>query len=118
MTRDTATKWLIIAAAVFLDVILLGALDLKFDLQSLIRPLGFAALLTAVGLYYRWRNESDFVLCVNALLHLVLFSSSYTILMYCLATFNRPLIDPVLVDIDAGLCCHLPAILSWAKAHP
>ncbi len=118
MTRDTATKWLVIASAVLLDVILLGALDLKFDLPSLIRPLGFAALLTVVGLYYRWRNESDFVLCVNALLHLVLFSSSYTILMYCLATFNSPLIDPVLVDVDAGLWCHLPAIVSWAKAHP
>ena len=43
MTRDTATKWLVIAAAVLLDVILLGTLDLKLDLQSLIRPLGFAA---------------------------------------------------------------------------
>ena len=96
MTRDTVAKWLIIAAAVLLDVILLSISDLKLDLQSLIRPLGFAALLTAVGLYYRWRNESNFVLCVNALLHLVLFSSSYTILMYCLATFNRPLIDPAL----------------------
>ena len=118
MTRDTVAKWLIIAAAVLLDVILLSTLDLKLDLPSLIRPLGFAALLTVVGLYYRWRNVSDFVVCVNALLHLVLFSSSYTILMYCLATFNRPLIDPVLVDIDAGLRCHLPAIVSWAQAHP
>ena len=118
MTRDTAVKWLIIAAAVLFDVVLLGTLNLKVDLQSLIRPLGFAGLLIAVGLYYRWRNESDFVMCVNALLHLVLFSSSYTILMYCLATFNRPLIDPVLVDIDAGMGCHLPAIVSWAKAHP
>ena len=118
MTWDTAAKWLIIAAAVLLDVVLLGTLDLRLDLQSLIRPLGFAVLLTVVGLYYRWRNESDFVLCINALLHLVLFSSSYTILMYCLATFNRPLIDPLLVDIDAGLRCHLPAIVSWAKAHP
>ena len=118
MARDTVLKWQIIAAAVLLDVVLLGRSDLKVDLQSLIRPLGFAALLTGVGLYYRWRNESDFVVCVNALLHLVLFSSSYTILMYCLATFNRPLIDPVLVDIDAGLGCHLPAIVNWAKAHP
>jgi hypothetical protein len=118
MTRDSAIKWLVIVAAVLLDVILLGALDLNFDLPSLIRPIGFAALLTAVGLYYRWRSESNFVLCVNALLHLVLFSSSYTILMYCLATFNNPLIDPVLVDIDARLGCHLPAVVSWAKAHP
>ncbi len=118
MTRDTALKWLVIAAAVLLDAILLRALDLKLDLQSLIRPLGFAALLTVVGLYYRWRRESEFVLCVNALLHLVLFSSSYTILMYCLAAFNRPLIDPLLVDVDAGLWCHLPAIVNWAKAHP
>ncbi len=118
ITRDSATKWLVIASAVLLDVLLLGALDLELDLRSLIRPLGFAALLTGVGLYYRYRNECDFVVCVNALLHLVLFSSSYTILMYCLATFNRPLIDPVLVEIDAGLGCHLPAIVSWAKAHP
>ncbi len=118
MARDTATKWLVIATAVLVDVILLSALDLKLELQSLIRPLGFAALLILVGLYYRWRNVSDFVLCVNTLLHLVLFSSSYTILMYCLATFNRPLIDPLLVDVDAGLGCHLPAIVGWAKAHP
>ncbi len=118
MTRDTVAKWLVIAAAVLLDVVLLRARDLKFELQSLIRPLGFAVLLTLVGLYYRWRNESDFVLCVNTLLHLVLFSSSYTILMYCLATFNSPLIDPVLVDVDAVLGCNLPAVVSWAKAHP
>ena len=99
------------------DLALLIGLGLQFALLSLLWPLGFVVLLSFVGLFYRRRHEPDFVLCINALLHLVVFSSSYTVLMYCLATLGRPLIDAQLVGLDAWFGFHLPDLVSWMQSH-
>ncbi len=118
MSRDSKLKWSVITAVIVVDIGLLTGLDLKFAPASLLWPLSITVLLAVVGLYYRRRQEANFVLCINALLYLVLFSCSYTILMYCIATFNRPLIDDPLVRLDAWMGFSLPNVLSWSKAHP
>lgn len=118
VSPDSKLKWSIIAVFVMTDLALLIGLGLKFALPSLLWPLGFVVLLSVVGLYYRRRREPDFVLCINALLHLVVFSSSYTVLMYCLATLGRPLIDAQLVGLDAWFGFHLPDLVNWMQSHP
>jgi len=118
MSRDTKVKWCMIATMVAADVTMVVALGLQFPLSDLVRPLGFTILLGSVGYYYYCRKEPAFVLCCLTLAHLVLFSSSYTILMYSGATFNLPLIDDQLVVIDKFLGFHLPDFVAWSQAHP
>lgn len=118
MSRDSKLKWSVITAVIVVNIVLLTVLDLQVVTASLLWPLSMTTLLAVVGLYYRHRQEPNFVLCVNALLCLVLFSCSYTILMYCIATFNRPLIDDPLVRLDAWMGFSLPDVLAWSTAHP
>ena len=117
MSRDSRLKWSVIVGMIALDVLLLRVLGLGFDLPSLTWPVGFVVLLTLVGLHYHRRTEPNFVVCINALLCLVLFSSSYTVLMYCVATFGRPLIDDPLAQLDALMGFHLPDIVAWTADH-
>lgn len=101
-----------------LCAVLLWQRGLSIHARSLIVPAAVTIMLAIVGLYYCRRGVSNFVLCCNALMHLVLFSSSYTIMMYGLATLGRPLIDEQLVKLDGLMGFYLPAIVAWAKGHP
>ncbi len=117
MSRDSKIKWCIIAATILVDIALVASTSLYFPPQGWIRPLGFSALLVAFGIFYQRRNVPTFVLCINGLLHVVLFSSAYTVLMYAGGTFALPLIDDQLALFDRLIGFHLPAVVEWANAH-
>ncbi len=113
-----APAWRLTALAAVAAAILLWWHDLRLDFRSLVWPAGFVLLLVIFGAHYRRRRIDNFVCCTQALLQLTVFSSIYTVLMYSAAAGGRPLIDDTLMDLDAALGVHLPAIVRWAQAHP
>lgn len=118
MSRDSQFKWGLIAATIAACLILLPARGLTVGARSLLLQSGVTMLLIVAGLYYRRRGVQNFVLCINTLLHLVVFTTSFAVMMYALATLGRPLIDQQLVRMDELMGCHLPAMVSWVKRHP
>ena len=119
MSQDTAIKFALIGSLVAVDAALIAGLDLRFPARDLLRPATISAMLGAYGLYYhRVRPTASFVMCTLTLLHLVLFSSAYSVAMYSLATTARPLVDSPLMQIDQWFYVHVPTVVTWAAAHP
>jgi hypothetical protein len=118
MSNDSRLKWSLIGCVVLLDVLLVASMGLTFPWPHIFRPLIFGTLLAAVGMYYHRRGVPTFVLCMVSLLHLVLFTSGYTVLMYSIAATGRPFADAQLMAFDHACGVHLPDIVQWATAHP
>lgn len=118
MSRDSRIKWTLIGLTVCAAAALIHAEGLHFPPSDAVSPLVIAPLLGAFGYYYHRRNEESFVACLNALLHVTLFTAAYSVLMYAAATLNRPLVDDWLMGGDALARVHLPDIIAWADAHP
>ena len=118
MSRDSRIKWTIIGLTVCAAAALIQVHDLHFPPADAVSPLLIAALLGVAAMYYHRREEESFVACLNALLHVTLYTACYSVLMYAAAALNRPLIDDWLVRCDALAGVHLPAIVDWAQAHP
>lgn len=115
--RDPLIKAWIIGGMIVATTCGLIIQRLEFDLTQLIKPLGFTSVLFVFYCYYKRRHVQQFTMCTLGLLHLVLFSSCYTILMYLAAMSGRPLIDAQLVDLDAAVGVHVPTIVAWIDAH-
>ncbi len=118
MTRDNTIKWSIIGLVVAIDIALIAAQGLSFPFVHLWRPAAFATVLGAVTWYYQRRGVANFVMSTTALLHLVLFTPAYTVLMYSITATGRPLIDSQLVAFDQLCGVHLPTIVSFMANHP
>jgi membrane-associated phospholipid phosphatase len=81
-------------------------------------PLAVALLLGLAAGWYHWRGEPRFVACLNALLHVTLYTACYSVLMYAAATLNQPLIDSELMRLDERARLHLPSIVEWVQTQP
>ncbi|MDA1013731.1 MAG: phosphatase PAP2 family protein [Planctomycetota bacterium] len=117
MRRDTQLKWLIVLLTILVDAVLLARLDLAFPPGDAVQPLLVTAVLGAAAWFYRHRSW-QFVLCLTALLHVTLFTSAYSVLMYCGGSLGRPFIDQHLSSFDALCGIHLPTIVDWANHNP
>lgn len=118
MTRDSLFQWSAIAATVLAAAALIAARGLSFPPGDAVSPLVIAVLLGLASAYYQRRGVANFVACLNALLHVTLFTACYSVLMYACGALGRPLIDDSLMRFDAACGVHLPSIVEWAAAHP
>ena len=118
MSRDSRIKWTLIGLTVCAAGALIRVHNLEFPAADALSPLVIAALLGGAAGYYHRRGEESFVACLNALLHVTLYTACYSVLMYAAAALNRPLIDEWLVTSDALVRVHVPEIMEWAAAHP
>ena len=118
MSRDSRLKWILIGITACAAGALITLQGLHFPPEDAISPLAVAAALAAAAGYYHWRREPGFVACLNALLHVTLFTACYSVLMYAAATLNQPLVDDELMRLDARAGVHLPAIVEWTSARP
>lgn len=118
MSRDSRIKWTLIGLTVCAAGALIHSEGLQFPARDAVSPLAIALLLGAFGYYYHRRHEESFVACLNALLHVTLYTAAYSVLMYAAATLNRPLVDDWLMGSDALVRVHVPDIMAWADAHP
>jgi hypothetical protein len=118
MSRDSRIKWIIIAATALAAAGLIAALGLGFPPGDAVSPLVITALLGAGAYYYHRRGERSFVTCLNALLHVALFTACYSVLMYACGAIGRPYIDNWLMQLDARCGIHLPDVVAWSQAHP
>lgn len=118
MNRDALIPWSLIAATVLVAATLIAARGLEFPPGDAVSPLAIALLLGLVSACYRRRGVANFVACLDALLHVTLFTACYSVLMYACGALNRPLIDDALMRFDAACGVHLPSIVEWAAARP
>ena len=114
MRRDTQLKWLIVLLTILVSALLVARLDLTFPIRDLFQPLVLTLILGAAAWFYRQRSW-QFVLCLTALLHVTLFTSAYSVLMYCGGALGQPFIDDHLASFDALCGIHLPSIVDWAN---
>lgn len=117
MTIDTKLKWLILVLTVAVDGLLLALLDMQFPIQDLVKPLFVGSLLGAAAYYYRDRSW-QFVLCLTGLMHITLFTSAFSVLMYCGGAIGQPFVDADLAAFDRACGVHLPSIVTWANQNP
>ncbi len=117
ISRDSALKWGVIGAIVVADVVLCARQGLTFAPQNLWLPACYLSLLGLPAYYYHRRREERFVLCLATLAQTIAFISSFTVLMYAVATFGRPLCDASLAAFDHGCGVSVPAVRDWANAH-
>lgn len=118
MSRDSRIKWTLIGLTVCAAAALIRVQGLEFPAADALSPLTIAALLGAAALFYHRRREESFVACLNALLHVTLYTACYSVLMYAAAALNRPLIDDWLMGCDAVARVHVPDLMAWATANP
>jgi hypothetical protein len=118
MSRDSRIKWTLIGLTVCAAAALIHVEGLHFPPLDAVSPLAIAALLGTFGYYYHRRSEESFVACLNALLHITLYTAAYSVLMYAAAALNRPLVDGWLMSCDALARVHLPDIVAWSADHP
>ena len=91
---------------------------------SVAQPLIIAAMIIAAmalitGLFFRTlkKDETLSLLFLNTGI-LFLFSFSSVLYSHLLLPFGRPTIDATLVEIDAMIGFHWPAIMTWAAQYP
>lgn len=116
ISRDSAVKWGAIAGIALADVALCARQELTFAPANLVLPAVWLALLGIPAAYYYRRGEDRFVLCLAALAQTIAFISSFTVLMYAVASFPRPLCDAQLAAFDAWCGVDVPAIRDWTNA--
>lgn len=119
----TSVAWKVIALLVllttFADALLISTLDLTFPPGDLVRPLFLAGVLFACAYFYRYiRPAENFTLAATAMAFLVLFSASYSVLMYCVAATGSPLVDSELAAIDGWFGFSVPAVMQWTASYP
>lgn len=118
MSRDSREKLGLIALTAVIAAGVIADRGLSFPPRDAVNPFGIACLLGAAAAFYARRGAENFVLCLESLLHVTLYTASYSVLMYALAAFGRPCVDPQLAACDAALGVHLPSIVAWTGAHP
>lgn len=118
MSRDSRIKWTLIGLTACAAAALIHVEGLHFPAVDAASPLAIAALLGIFAYYYHRRGEESFVACLNALLHITLYTAIYSVLMYAAAALNRPLVDDWLMGCDALARVHVPDIMAWSAANP
>lgn len=118
ISRDGLIKFAMILCAFFVDAALLTAFGLQILPYELIRPFAVSVVLLSAAWWYQKKNERAFVLSLFSLTQVVLFTTSFTILMYCCAAINAPLVDQQLRSIDMFLGVDIAAIKAWCDAQP
>ena len=94
------------------------AAGFEFPPGDLVQPLVIGGILAGVGGFYTFiRPTPKFVWCVTALAQLILFSTAFTVFMYCVATVSRPLADAHLAAVDQWFGVYIPDVMAWAGAH-
>jgi len=117
MGRDARVKIALIAVTTAWAVALVAKLQLDFPPADLVRPLGLAAVLVAVAVFYKFRGAPQFVSCLMALVFLVAFCAAFVVLMYAIAATNRPLADASLARADQALGFHVQSFMAWTRSH-
>jgi len=117
ISRDSALKWGAIAGIALADLALCARQELTFAPANLVLPVVWLTLLGIPALYYYRRGEDRFVLCLATLAQTIAFISSFTVLMYAVASFSRPLCDDQLAAFDAWCGVNVSAIRDWTNAH-
>ena len=118
MHRDNFVKRVLIAITIGTAVTIAWQRDLHFPIRDWVRPVGLCGLLWIAKAYYQKRAVENFAACLQAMVYLVAFSTSFTVLTYAVATLGSPLVDAQLMSCDQALGIHLPDIVAWANRHP
>ena len=118
MSRDSAIKATIIASVAILGATLAYTQKLSFATSELAGPVGVVIALGPCAWYYQRRKATDFVMTLLALMHLMVFTSAFTVAMYGVAALNTPLADELLANADTALGLHVPQLRNWAIEHP
>jgi membrane-associated phospholipid phosphatase len=117
ISRDAAVKWGVIAALAAADVVLCAWRGLSLTPGTLTPPFAYLGLIGLPAIYYYFRREDRFVLCLATLAQTIAFIASFTVLMYGLATFARPLCDAQLAAFDGWCGVNVAAVRQWTNDH-
>lgn len=118
ISRDGLVKFAMILGTFVADAALLTVFGLQILPSELIRTFGVSVILLAAAWWYQKKQETAFVISLFALTQVVLFTTSFTILMYCCAAVNAPLVDSQLRRIDLFLGVDIAAIKAWCDSMP
>lgn len=108
----------LIFATVFVAAVLMLMLGLQVILFHTIGPWKISVLLFAIAAWYQRRNVPGFSLALTSLAQIVLFSGSYTILMYCCGAIGLPFQDTALNAFDEACGVDIGALVRWTEARP
>lgn len=118
ISRDGLLKFAMILCTFVIDAVLLLTLGLQILPYELIRPFAVSVVLLSGAWWYQKKKEAAFVMSLFSLTQVVLFTTSFTILMYCCAALNAPLVDRQLRSIDLFLGVDIAAIKAWCDTWP
>ena len=117
ISRDSAVKWGVIAGIVAAGAALCAWRGLSLTPGTLTPPIIYLGLIVLPAIYYYLRREDRFVLCLATLAQTIAFIASFTVLMYALATFARPLCDAQLAAFDAWCGVNVASVRQWTNDH-
>jgi membrane-associated phospholipid phosphatase len=118
MSLDSRIKLFLLCGTALAAAVLCSVQGLRFPLVEWAAPVGVVGVLGPCALFYQRRRTPQFVMTVLAVIHLLVYTSCFTVLMYATAALGAPLADEALVAADAALGVSVPAIVAWAKGHP
>ncbi|HVX61282.1 MAG TPA: hypothetical protein VHC19_11785, partial [Pirellulales bacterium] len=117
ISRDSALKWGVIAGIAAAGAALCAWRGLSLTPGTLTPPSVYLGLIGLPAIYYYFRREDRFVLCLATLAQTIAFIASFTVLMYALATFARPLCDAQLAAFDAWCGVNVASVRQWTNDH-
>ncbi|HVX59888.1 MAG TPA: phosphatase PAP2 family protein [Pirellulales bacterium] len=117
ISRDSAVKWGVIAGIAAAGAALCAWRGLSLTPGTLTPPIVYLGLIGLPAIYYYFRREDRFVLCLATLAQTIAFIASFTVLMYALATFARPLCDVQLAAFDAWCGVNVASVRQWTNDH-
>ncbi|GAB4151851.1 MAG: phosphatase PAP2 family protein [Planctomycetaceae bacterium] len=116
--RDSKLKIGIILITGLAGAILANLTDMRFPISELTAPVAVVVCLGPCAVFYQKRKTSQFVLPLLAVMHILVFTACFTLLMYATAALSMPLVDEQLAAVDRWFHVYVPDIVSWAVEHP
>jgi membrane-associated phospholipid phosphatase len=117
--KQTAVKWVVVFAIIFVDTIWILASDFSFVSASSLKVVSIVSMLLSVAWFYRVKRPMDNfeVMCSETAL-LLAFSTAGAIFSYLMTSLNYPLIDEQLVHVDAALGFDWLGYVAFVNARP
>lgn len=116
--RDFRIKLFLLAGSAICGGVVALCTGLRFAWSDAVAPVLLIAILGPLAAWYHHRREERIVLPLVAVLQMLLFTASLSVLIYAIASTAAPLRDNWLMKGDELLGIHVPAFAAWFDQRP
>jgi membrane-associated phospholipid phosphatase len=119
LARDSALKWLLLAAIALIDALWIGTSDFHLVAVGIAGPAASALLLVGAACFFRFvRRDAALFALLEAIAQIIVCFAVCGVLSYLVIAANHPLVDQHLSAIDYALGFDWPRFVRWIQAHP